>query len=144
MHFDGKVSENKLTLWDKDAFQRHLRTLNGKSVSLEVKPGGSRSTQQNRYLWGVVYKILSDYTGYTVEEMHEYCKMKFLPKHIDITNKRTGEIDSQTVGGSTVKLTTIEFAEYVGQLQKLGADLGCVVPDPDSGEIAHPDASLSE
>ena len=140
MHFDGKVSDGKLSLWDREAFDRHLRTLSGKSVSLELKAGGSRSTQQNRYLWGTVYKILSDYTGYTPEEIHEVCKLKFLPKIIDVTNKKTGEVDSQVIGGSTVKLTTIEFAEYVEQLQRFGAEMDCVIPDP----IKEPTISIGE
>jgi hypothetical protein len=38
----------------------------------------SRSLQQNRYMWGVVYKLIADHTGYTADEVHQLMKDRFL------------------------------------------------------------------
>jgi hypothetical protein len=36
------------------------------------------SNQQNRYYWGVIVKLISEYTGHTPEEVHAILKYKFL------------------------------------------------------------------
>ena len=46
-----------------------------------------RTIDQNAYLWGVVYKYISDYTGHDTLEVHNMYKKRFL---IDYTPNSVG------------------------------------------------------
>jgi hypothetical protein len=83
-----------------------------------------RSTQQNRFYWGLVVDLLAVHTGYTPDEMHEALKWLFL------RIKRDKLPDTVR---STATLTKDEFGEYIDQIQKWAAvDMGVVIPDPES------------
>ena len=100
-----------------------------------------RSVQQNKYLWGVVYKTIVDNDpGFfccdavdslrktarlsAAEVVHEFCKARFLPS-ADLPGLQI------TVAPSTAKLTRKEFQEYVEAIRRWAADeLQVFVPDP--------------
>ena len=100
-----------------------------------------RSVQQNRYLWGVVYKTIVDNDpGFfccdavdslrktarlsAAEVVHEFCKARFLPS-ADLPGLQI------TVAPSTAKLQRKEFQEYVESIRRWAADdLQVFVPDP--------------
>ena len=100
-----------------------------------------RSTQQNKYLWGVVYKTIVDNDpGFfccdavdslrktarlsAAEVVHEFCKARFLPA-ADLPGLQI------TVAPSTAKLPRKEFQEYVEAIRRWAADeLQVFVPDP--------------
>ena len=100
-----------------------------------------RSAQQNKYLWGVVYKTIVDNDpGYfvndavdalrktarlsTAEVVHEFCKARFLPS-ADLPGLQI------TVAPSTAKLPRKEFQDYVEAIRRWAADeLQVFVPDP--------------
>lgn len=84
-----------------------------------------RSIPLNKYYWGVVVKHLSDHTGYTGEEMHEYLKMEFLPKEMTI-----GGI-TKVYGGSTASLTNQEFIQFFESVRLWAAEtLDVIIPLP--------------
>jgi len=96
-----------------------------------------RSNPQNAYLWGVVYPLVKDglidagfdefKQDFDCEMTHELCKFRFLKK--DIVNE-DGEV-IETLG-STAKLTTVQFMEYLGNIQKWSSEyLQIFIPDPD-------------
>lgn len=122
----GYIDENhKLQLHSPEEFKLAVSMFSG-DVEIEVrKKSSKRSNAQNRSLWGVAYKALSDYTGYTPEEIHEIAKFKFNRKEYDF---KSGE--HLEVGGSTTRLNTEEFAEFYKNIQQWAAGLGCVIPDP--------------
>ena len=100
-----------------------------------------RSAQQNKYLWGVVYKTIVDNDpGFfvndavdalrktarlsTAEVVHEFCKARFLP---------AAEFAALgiCVAPSTAKLPRKEFQDYVEAIRRWAADeLQVFVPDP--------------
>jgi hypothetical protein len=101
-----------------------------------------RTSQQNRYLHGVAYKMISDHTGYEREELHEY----FLGTHFGWKTQRVPRKPSNPKGeesrpirttttnetGQRSVLSTKEFWEYVEFLQRFAAQkLQLVIPDPD-------------
>ena len=94
----------------------------------------NRSQQQNRYYWSVVVGHLSDYTGFTPDEMHDWLKMKFIPKKLAVCDGN-GEVQGEFVlGGSTRKMNTVQFTEYVEAIRGWAAnELDVVIPDP--GEL---------
>jgi len=128
---DGKVEFNQAT---KEAMARWIKTFkNGTHVECTIRKHRSkRSNEQNRYYWGVVISILSDHFGYDPEEMHEEMKLMFNPIRSKIDPART-------IGGSTTKLSTVEFfsdeQSYVERICRWAAEQhGVYIPPPDSAE----------
>jgi hypothetical protein len=91
----------------------------------------TRSTSQNAYLWGVVYPTIltalaSDLAGWTNEEVHEF----FLGEHFGWERVTGfGKTKQRPIRRSS-KLTTLEFMDYVGFIQRFMAERGVYVPDP--------------
>ena len=92
-----------------------------------------RSNQQNRYLWGVVYKTLSEGLSdlhkerITPDHCHALCKKYFMPK-LEIPGIK------KLVDMSTTELCRSgneeSFQDYVLQIQQLAAERGIYIPDP--------------
>ena len=122
----GEVVDGKLMLDNRELFIQALSQLSG-AVEIEVRPiRDRRSSKQNRYLWGVVYRVLSDHLGYTPEEIHEICKFKFNLKKYDLPNGEHIE-----PGGSTRGMDTAEFSRYTDEIRDWAAgDLSCYIPEP--------------
>lgn len=92
-----------------------------------------RSSEQNRYYWGIVLPLVRD--GFeelgdrvTNEQVHEFLKGKFLPS-VEIVKEDTAEI--VRIPGSTTILTTSQAMDYYAQIQQFAAEfLGVYIPDP--------------
>jgi len=134
--FEADIVDGKLKMLDhvKQAIARWCRTFKtGAHVEIIIrKHKVKRSNDQNRYYWGVVISILSDHFGYDPEEMHEEMKLMFnpIPSKID---------PSRTIGGSTTKLSTVEFFSdedsYVERICRWAAtEHGIFVPPPEKIE----------
>lgn len=88
-----------------------------------------RSNPQNRYYHGVVVPILSEFLGYTNEEMHEVLKHKFLRLMAFFPTKSGGE--NVWITKSTADLDTKCFEEYLSQIRIwASSEIGCYIPDP--------------
>ena len=75
----------------------------------------------------MIIEILSDNFGYNKDEMHEALRFKFLKKHDDT--------DLVTVG-STAKLSTAEFTEYIDAILRWSAtEYQVVIPSADTIDI---------
>ena len=88
-----------------------------------------RSHEQNRALWGVAYKTLSDATGNAADDLHEF----FLGEWsgwdvIDVMGAKR-----RVPKRRSSKLTTTEFCEFYAFIQQRAAEVGYYVPDP--GEL---------
>lgn len=128
----GTLKSGEVMLDDKRSFAADLKKLKDGSVLVRVERAyATRSVAQSRYYWGVVVELLSDHTGYTPDEIHELLKAKFIPKRLAIQDGN-GEIKGEyVIGGTTTKLTTKEFSDYCGAIQRWAAEeLGVVIPDP--------------
>jgi len=91
------------------------------------KDSALRSNQQNKYLWGVVYKTLSDATGFEIGELHEIFKLKFgLRTRFDFG----GEVIEYPL--STSKFTKEEMMTYLDSVIRWGAERGIEIPDAKS------------
>jgi hypothetical protein len=108
----------------------YLRTFAGQTVEIKVKQyRAQRSSQANRYYFGVVVKLLAEHCGYDADDMHEALAMKFL------------RIEDCPVTGvprraRTPNQNTKEFADYVDACIRLAAELGVVIPEPSKVEAA--------
>jgi len=119
--FSGNIKDGKLTLTDIKAFKRWIQTLKGKVFVSVKKKRKQRSNPQNRYLWGCIYKLVSDHTGYTAEECHQIFTEKFI----------SYEKNGRQFVRSTTKLTTKEFEEYAEKIRRLASmELQLYIPEP--------------
>jgi hypothetical protein len=102
----------------------------------------TRTLSQNAYLFGVCYKMISEVTGYELQEVHEYC----LGAHFGWVDKKVPKRPSNRHGTYSVprRSTTIneagkrsvlskkDFSTYVDFVQRFAAEkLSLVLPDPD-------------
>ena len=112
---------------DKDSFLNEMCVVFDKETIIEAvfgRQGKTRSNQQNKYLWSVPYKLLAEHTGHTPEDIHSICKYKFNRKEYHL-----GDEDF-VLGGSTTRMTTVEFEEYAENIRRWGATLGVNIPEP--------------
>lgn len=89
-----------------------------------------RSNQQNRFWHGVVIPLFAEHCGYDFEDMKDELALKLLPK--TIVDMQSGE--EKIVPGHTSDLTTKEFNELIERAQRLGAEMGLYIPDPNEQE----------
>ncbi len=94
----------------------------------------TRTQQQNRYLWGVAYPAVlggggEALAGWTAEDLHEY----FLGEHFGWEVLEGFGKKRHKPLRRSAKLSTVEFSDYVGFIQRKAADLGIYVPDPNEG-----------
>ena len=118
----------------RDSYNLYLKSLpDGKyeyTLRKPKKDASQRSIQQNRYLFGVVYKLISEETGYTDYEVHEIFKTLFLKKYLRIGKKEI------RITESTTKLNTKEFESYCESIRMwCSSNLGFSIPEPN--EIIH-------
>ena len=120
--------EDGVPTWEHEGqFERVVRSLKqGIKHELTIKPHRSnRSAEQNSYMWAVVYKIMSDETGYTPEEIHQLMGERFL----------SYEKDGRTFIKSTTKLKTVEMEEYLSQVRMFAStELSCYIPLPNEAK----------
>jgi hypothetical protein len=120
-----KLSQALMVCWVDSQIEVHY----GKKTK-------KRSNLQCRYLNGVVYKMLSDATGYERDDISEYlCGTFFGWKDKRVPGKRIVQVPIRTTtrdaDGNTSILTTQEFSEYVEFAQRFGARYNIIIPDPE-------------
>jgi len=119
----GRVKKGQIQV--QRFFKRDLVKIEGKEVEITAVEG-SKTLQQLRYLWGVVYKIISEDTGFTPEEVSEVYKRKFLTYQREYKDK----IYDFTKGISELKLS--EMADFIDKvIGHATAELNLIIPEPD-------------
>lgn len=109
-----------------------MSALPGKELRVEVcEYRKRRSDEQNRYLWGSVYPQIIEaggeqLRGWAPEDIHEYLLGEIYGWE---TLEGFGRKRLRPLRRSS-KMTTVEFAEYVAQIQQRMAVLGIYVADP--------------
>jgi len=96
-----------------------------------VKKGGSRSIEQNRYLWGVCYEMILNNglkdQGWRNTDLHDY----FLGEHFGWeTIEGFGRKRMKPIHRSST-LSKMEFVDYVAFVHEKAAGMGIVIPDPE-------------
>lgn len=114
-------------------FEKFYQLPNGGYIFTVTPNRKTRSTQQNAYLWGVVYPAvllgLKD-AGWEItheEQVHEHCKQAFAAR--EVINKDTGEVLS--LPSSTARMQTAEFNVYVDKIKAFAQEyLNITIPEP--------------
>jgi hypothetical protein len=146
-HFDGKVQENELRLYEQKLFDEQVRSFNGRPVRLTLVKGNKRSSQQNRYWWGVVIPLImqrlielgnDEISGIKIDEelVHYFLCDKFLDRtKLSLVNKSTGEVfEEREIPGRSSELSTLDFAESLIEptVRWAAESLDIVIPDPEN------------
>jgi hypothetical protein len=129
----AEVKRGRLFIRNRRAFDDQIAQLReGWELEVTVKrQRATRSQQQNRYYWGVVVHLLSDHTGYTPDEIHDFLKAKFIPKRLAVCDGNGVIQDEVVLGGSTRSMNKVQFGEYMESIRQWGAEmLNVVIPDP--------------
>lgn len=125
--FIAKIKNGKIEFNNLLQFTDYLKTIEGKEVEVIVRKWKEgRSGNQNRYMWGVAYQLISDTTGYTSEEVHDAMRMMFL---LD----RDRKVPTLK---STASLTTVEMEKYLDSIRQWAAEtMSCFIPLPNEVEL---------
>lgn len=126
------ITHNQIT--NKQVIRKAFEELKDGRYLVSIENGNNRTSPQNRYYWGCCLPLVKEGLqgiGYrevkTNEDAHEVLKYLFLKKLIP--NEETGE--AIEILGSTAKLTTVEFNEYIDQIVQWGAEyLNIQIPLP--------------
>jgi hypothetical protein len=107
-----------------------------KDLQVTIGPAKKdRSADQNSSLYGVAYKALSEFTGYTAPELHDcFLRAYFGEVEVEVMNRRFTKPRRTTTtdeAGERKLLSTVEFNAFYKFIQQKGAEIGCWVPDPD-------------
>ena len=123
---------------------KRLRTEVGKAFAGKdvivtfARPKKTRSSEQNRYYWGVVVRMVCE--GFQAlgnpvnpdntedaELVHTYLKQRFLePIRVADANGEVHEL-----GYSTTQLSTSQMMDYIAQVQQFAVEfLNIVIPEP--------------
>jgi hypothetical protein len=134
----AQVRSGKLYIRNRRAFDQQIAQMR-EGWQLEVAVSrlrAARSVQANRYYWGVVVELISEHTGYTPEEVHDFLKAKFIPKRLAMA-KGNGEIvDEYVLGGSTRRLNTVEFYAYCEVIRQWAIErLDVYIPTPEEAPL---------
>lgn len=105
------------------------RLKDGKRYKVQIKEDRStRSSNQNRYMWGCVYKMISEHTGYELEEVHQLMGKLFL--------RYTKGLE--TFVKSTTRLNTKEMEEYLEKVRRFAAmELQLSIPLPNESDYPY-------
>ena len=94
-----------------------------------------RSTSANAYLWGVVYPTIikeAALEGWNADDLHEF----FLGEHFGWeTIEGFGRRRMKPVRRSS-GLSTTEFQDYIAHIQRIMAEKGVYIPDPNEEQVA--------
>jgi hypothetical protein len=135
--FKGKYSNGKVSFYADEWVNAQLKALEGKDVYCAVKEHKpKRSIKQNNWYFGVaipmIQAFLMDTQGekYSKDDVHQY--------HMNTVIKP--EMEQKAIFDKvciiykikrTSEMTTVEFNEFVDDIQMYWAEMDLVIPDPE-------------
>lgn len=130
----AQVKNGRLFIEHRRVFDQQVALLDSRwALEISVRRRkATRSLRQNRYYWGCVVEAISQHTGYTPEEVHDFLKAKFIPKRLALADGNGEVKDEVVVGGSTRAMDTKAFSEFCETIKQWAAtELDIYVPDAD-------------
>lgn len=125
---NGSLTRNRNLI--KDA----IATFEGKQIVIKIeKAKKKRSTQQNRFYYGVIIPIVQNClkeAGHimTNESTHDLIKLKFLKEALFV-NEQTGEVIERIK--STTELSTNQFMDLLAEINNFTFEyFGVTLPSP--------------
>jgi hypothetical protein len=124
----GKLTIEQRAYWD-DAI-RQLPDCEGTVTFKRQRP--SKSLEALGYLYGLVFPMIAEDTGESLDVVKWEMKKRFLTVTEEATNTKTGEVRFIERVKSIGELNSKELAEFTDQVVLEAAEgFGIVVPPPD-------------
>jgi hypothetical protein len=113
----GYIKDGVLKILNKKRLDAEVKDCPNMDVQIIIKKKGKRSSQSNRYYWGVIVEeirleLLRRGYRYDAETVHEWLKLKFNPEKIVI--EETGEVIE--IGQTTTEMNQQENGEYMERI----------------------------
>lgn len=129
-----KRKPQKLVLWDAEALNTAHVVLDAQPLDgdteLIIRPHHeSTNDKQRGYYRGVMLLELSNYTGFTQDEMHEFLKKKFGDTSLIEIHGETYEVSTFTTSNLGQVAAMSAFIDKV--LRWAAGDLGLAIQPPD-------------
>ena len=105
-HF-GKINKLKIDFLDEERFVEDLVKLEGKDIIFTLMENKDYRTNSQNKLWWKYMQIMGSDLGYSKDEMHDICKLKFLKR------ERYEDGIKVVYLKSTAQLTKKEFKKLV-------------------------------
>jgi len=132
--YAGRVNDQgELILADPSAWRLAVARNKGRDVWVTMtRKQAAHTMSQQRYYFGVVVALVSEYIGETREDTHELLKQEHLPKRqIELLDERM-----LTMPPSTRGLTVEQYTEYIERCRVWSAQfLGLSIPDANQVEV---------
>lgn len=126
---DGLIDRGKLKLAGQRSFNEAMQRFPDGHVLVTIKVARpQRSSSQNRFWHGVVIPLFAEHCGYELDEMKDALALRLIPK--TVVDLETGE--ERIVPGHTSALNTKGFNDLIERAQRLAAEMGIVIPDPET------------
>ena len=107
-----------------------------------------RTTQQNRYMWGVVVARVAKQLGLQRKVAHDMLKATFIPPHLVQSGRIRGWVSPSglVIGATTRQLTGVEFFDYLERIAEHAAAHwgGLYIPPPDPLWKLHAEQELEK
>lgn len=134
IEFSGKVENGRLPLNVSEKIAAIIRKAEGKYVVITVaERKRRRSGQQNRYYWGCVVELVKDMLREEGNMVDAEDTHHFLQEHVgklkQVIVTKLGEV-YYTIG-STARLSTMEFSNYIEAIRAWAIQYGLDIPAPD-------------
>lgn len=113
-----------LTLLHPEKYREYLKKFRGKDIRLTIEPfTEARTLRQNRRYFGALIREIAETTGYSVADIHEIAKAKFLKRYVEFKDGVVEIIPSTTV------LTVSEFNRFMEDVEVWASELGILIND---------------
>lgn len=127
----GRVVDGKLKVRNREMFEAWAHSQRNGAVIITIERAhATRSLEANALYWIGYVRPLSEYTGYTPNEMHAYLKARFFPSHkrrskrLVLHNREGQVIDECDIDlSSTTTLTNVEFGDYLNDIREFAQSL---------------------
>jgi len=131
----GVLSKGKIAWDDQRGFTDQLQFMKDGSVVVRVTlatPKAIRAIKLNRYYFGHVLRLIAEYNGDEIDDLHDQMCARFLKRRVMVVNKRTGEMQELEIVGRSSKLDGDDFWEFVLKVRLFAAEFfGVETHDPD-------------
>ncbi len=132
--FSGVVDPRGVLRLDaRSVLAAYLKRLANKPVELIVRvKRRQRSRNQNAWYWAVIVPMIAEHCGYQPHE-HDALHDELVRMHLGLRPEPNPL--KLRISTSDPDMSTADFAEYCEQVRIwAAADLGVVIPDPESAE----------
>ena len=114
----------QFTFWDKInengemgkpiSFRNELKYFAGKDVEITVRQKRAKRSDDQHRLYRGYLRLLSEYTGFSVDELHSVIGLKF--RLVERADEKTGEVFQYI--RSTTQMNRLEFADHITEIQR--------------------------